>query len=309
MKRTGKAFVVPERSERNVYIMRKNYLRMIITVILTITLVLPGTQVFAATTNPTLPTAAFTLPTPVSNVINQWRLYGEDKGVSTTTGYAHVGVDMMCGSVNVYPALATGQTATVVQSVPESQGGDYGNYVVIKHSSQTNSNDIYTLYAHLASRSVANGATLTPTTSIGVAGTTGNSSGVHLHFEVRYMNNAYGSVLNPEMFFSRSKVSGRSVLYGYVYGADTYSISGVKITGLGKDSAVCDSRSYGSSLTYLPVNSSTKVRDIYNFDINYLVGEAQTGTKTVTFSKSGYQTQNRSITLTSGGSYRLPIQF
>lgn len=286
----------------------KNKFKTIIALILTLAFVSSGTELFAATTNPTLPTAAFTLPAPVSDVVNQYRLYGEDKGVSTNTGYAHVGVDMLCGSKTVYPALATGQSATVVVS---GWNNDYGNYIVLKHNTTTNSNYIYTLYAHLSSRSVSvtNPATIVyKTTPLGVSGSTGNSGGVHLHFEVRYINNTYGSVLNPEMFFSRSKVSGRSVLYGYVYGTDTYSISGVSIAGLGKDSAVCYPKTYGSSLTYLPVEGGSKVKDIIYFDINYLVGEAQTGSKVVTFSKSGYLSQSKSITLTSGSSYRLPVQ-
>ena len=54
----------------------------------------------------------------------------------------------------------------------------FGKYVIIKHNSGYRS-----LYAHLASYNVSVGQTVTKGQKIGVMGTTGNSSGVHLHFE------------------------------------------------------------------------------------------------------------------------------
>ena len=61
----------------------------------------------------------------------------------------------------------------------------YGNYIVVEH------NGFCTLYAHLNSISVTEGAYVTSRMVIGTVGTTGKSSGNHLHFEIR--NTTYNS--------------------------------------------------------------------------------------------------------------------
>jgi murein DD-endopeptidase MepM/ murein hydrolase activator NlpD len=60
----------------------------------------------------------------------------------------------------------------------------YGNYVRVKHQDM----DCYTFFAHLDSISVAAGQVIVAGQEVGKLGTTGNSTGVHLHLEVRLMN-------------------------------------------------------------------------------------------------------------------------
>lgn len=72
--------------------------------------------------------------------------------------------------------------------------GGYGNKVMINHN-----NGMTTLYAHLASMDVKVGQTVTQGQKIGVMGSTGNSTGVHLHFEV--LQN--GKLKNPMDFLKR----------------------------------------------------------------------------------------------------------
>lgn len=60
-----------------------------------------------------------------------------------------------------------------------SQQGGYGNLIKINHN-----NGMETLYAHLRSIDVQVGQTVTKGQKIGVMGSTGNSTGIHLHFEV-----------------------------------------------------------------------------------------------------------------------------
>ncbi|MBQ7161785.1 MAG: M23 family metallopeptidase [Clostridia bacterium] len=64
----------------------------------------------------------------------------------------------------------------------ESVGEDpsYGNYVTVRHSGR-----IVSLYAHLASVSCAPGDPVRAGDEIGTAGSTGDSTGVHLHFEIQ----------------------------------------------------------------------------------------------------------------------------
>jgi murein DD-endopeptidase MepM/ murein hydrolase activator NlpD len=66
--------------------------------------------------------------------------------------------------------------------------GGYGNMIMIDHG-----NGYQTLYAHLSSIRVSCGASVYQGNMIGAAGSTGNSTGPHLHFEVRY----FGGFINP----------------------------------------------------------------------------------------------------------------
>lgn len=66
--------------------------------------------------------------------------------------------------------------------------GSYGNRIVIDHN-----NGYKTLYAHLSSMSVSVGQVVAQGVAIGVMGSTGNSTGTHLHFEVQ-LN---GALVNP----------------------------------------------------------------------------------------------------------------
>ena len=66
--------------------------------------------------------------------------------------------------------------------------GGYGNMIMIDHG-----NGYQTLYAHLSVISVRCGASVYQGSVIGAAGSSGNSTGPHLHFEVRFM----GGFLNP----------------------------------------------------------------------------------------------------------------
>ncbi|MFD4142184.1 M23 family metallopeptidase [Streptomyces sp. NBC_00390] len=96
------------------------------------------------------------------------------------------------------PVKAAG-SGTVVKAGPNG-GGDgpaYGNAIVIKHG-----NGKYSQYAHLSAVNVGVGAQVKAGQLIAKSGNTGNSSGPHLHFEIRTTPN-YGSALNP-MAFLRS---------------------------------------------------------------------------------------------------------
>ena len=69
--------------------------------------------------------------------------------------------------------------------------GSYGNLVIIDHR-----NGYQTYYAHCSALYVSAGQTVTQGQNISAVGSTGNSTGSHLHFEIRYN----GSTLNPQNY-------------------------------------------------------------------------------------------------------------
>lgn len=84
------------------------------------------------------------------------------------------------------PILAAADGVVIVSKSGGGWNGGYGNYIVIKHNNGTQ-----TLYAHLTSTLVAPGETVTKSQKIGTMGSTGRSSGSHLHFEVRGAKNPF----------------------------------------------------------------------------------------------------------------------
>lgn len=110
--------------------------------------------------------------------------------VSPITGKwqgGHKGMDIASGKGNPVIAAASG---TVVKSYLSSS---YGNYIVISHGG-----GLMTAYAHMTRRLVSVGDTVAAGQQIGTVGSTGNSTGNHLHFEV-YEN---GTAVNPRNYVS-----------------------------------------------------------------------------------------------------------
>lgn len=88
----------------------------------------------------------------------------------------HKGVDISLRTGDTVRAALPG----IVRDISFEPGG-YGNYIVLAHK-----NGIETRYAHLNGVLVTKGDKVTSGSPIGLGGTTGNSTGPHLHFETRY---------------------------------------------------------------------------------------------------------------------------
>jgi murein DD-endopeptidase MepM/ murein hydrolase activator NlpD len=117
-----------------------------------------------------------------------------ERGASITQGYGpsdlwfepsfggfahfHTGLDLVSSDTRIFAA-----SGGVVTAVGHGSTG-YGNYVVIAHSGGYS-----TLYGHLSETMVSVGSTVTMGQQIGVEGSTGMSTGPHLHFEVRLNGN------------------------------------------------------------------------------------------------------------------------
>ncbi len=96
-------------------------------------------------------------------------------------GRMHEGIDIAAPTGRPIGAAAAG---TVIVA---GWGGGYGNLVVVSHGS------ISTAYGHMSSVAVSSGQRVERGTVLGAVGSTGNSTGPHLHFEVR----VNGSPQNP----------------------------------------------------------------------------------------------------------------
>jgi murein DD-endopeptidase MepM/ murein hydrolase activator NlpD len=93
------------------------------------------------------------------------------------------------------------QTGTVLRA---GWGGAYGNHVMIAHV--INGQVWTTVYAHMSSVSVSAGQRVSQGQNLGGMGSTGNSTGSHLHFEIHrggysYSSSSAGSTVNPASFF------------------------------------------------------------------------------------------------------------
>ena len=92
----------------------------------------------------------------------------------TGEAHSHTGIDIPAAANTPILACKSGQVVTSAYHY------SYGNYVVIDHG-----NGNSTLYAHMSSRAVSEGDMVTQGQTIGYVGTTGSSTGNHLHLEVR----------------------------------------------------------------------------------------------------------------------------
>ncbi|MEU0202355.1 MULTISPECIES: transglycosylase family protein [unclassified Streptomyces] len=105
-------------------------------------------------------------------------------GSAWSQGY-HTGVDFPVPTGTSVKSVASGTVVTA------GWGGSFGYQVVIRHGDGR-----YSQYAHLSAIAVRDGQTVSAGQRIGRSGSTGNSSGPHLHFEVR-TGPGFGTDVDP----------------------------------------------------------------------------------------------------------------
>lgn len=120
------------------------------------------------------------LARPVSGIISS--RFGARSSIRSS---AHTGLDIATSTGTPVLAAASG---TVTFS---GRKGSYGNLLVITHS-----NGVQTYYGHCSKLYVSAGTTVTQGQTVAAVGSTGNSTGPHLHFEVRVNGVAY----NPQNY-------------------------------------------------------------------------------------------------------------
>lgn len=104
----------------------------------------------------------------------------------------HSGIDIPAPTGTTIVAAAPGKV------VLSSYNGSYGNCVIISHGS-----GLFTLYGHNSKNIAKSGQVVQKGQAIAKVGSTGNSTGPHLHFEVRKGGNAYRNHTSPWAYLKK----------------------------------------------------------------------------------------------------------
>ena len=139
-----------------------------------------GTVNTSLTTSSAKPNIGITLIRPISGTISS--RFGVGSAIRRSS---HTGLDIAAASGTPIAAAASG---TVTFS---GRKGSFGNMIVITHE-----NGVQTYYAHCSKLYVSAGTKVTQGQTIAAVGSTGNSTGPHLHLEVRVNGIAY----NPQYY-------------------------------------------------------------------------------------------------------------
>ena len=143
----------------------------------------------AAASKPTLSFTGFICPLKSYSRISSE--YGWRKNPVTGVNKLHAGTDFAApGGTPIY-AAASGY----VQVAGWSSGG-YGNYVIIYHGKMSDGQQYSTLYGHMRSVATSAGKYVQQGELIGYVGSTGNSTGNHLHLEV-WKGGSKANAVNP----------------------------------------------------------------------------------------------------------------
>ena len=136
--------------------------------------------------------------------LHGWSLPGVGSVVSTykmRRGRKHQGVDLGLGFGNPIYAAFDG---IVRAALPPRLTGGYGNVVVLRHA-----NGLETYYGHMTRYVVETDDLVKAGEIIGYCGSTGRSTGPHLHFETRYMGRSF----DPERVFDFKEGTLRDTIF------------------------------------------------------------------------------------------------
>ena len=127
-----------------------------------------------------------------------------DKEYYYSLGLMHYGTDI--AKSGGCPIVAA-QSGTVISVIYSNSG--YGNHIQIAHGKGKDGATYVTLYGHLKSINVKKGDTVTKGQQIGYMGSTGFSTGTHLHFEI--IRN--GTKINAMNYYP--ELAGTAIYYSY----------------------------------------------------------------------------------------------
>ncbi len=135
---------------------------------------------------------------PIANRFPISQLFGANRKMYEPMGFAgHMGIDYACP---IGTPVLSAYWGEVIEIGWSNTG--YGAYIKIKCGKYT------VLYGHLSTIKVVRGCYITRGQQIGLSGNTGNSTGPHLHFEIKdpnKLNNGFHGRIDPIPFLEKSK--------------------------------------------------------------------------------------------------------
>ena len=136
------------------------------------------------------------------------------------------------------PILATAPGTIVVagddlKQVYGARTNFYGLLVIEELEQRFDGRPVYVLYGHLSEVKVEVGQKVDTSDVIGLVGMTGVAEGPHLHMEVRYGENDYGTTVNPDLWVR--PIEGYGSLAGLVLSPDGKPVPEIKIVLYRKD--------------------------------------------------------------------------
>jgi len=152
-------------------------------------------------------------------------------GIYFAPNIIHTGVDIP--SPEGVPIHAAGP-GTIVWSgwglyteAPDNKSDPYGLAVAIRHDFGYKGEQLYTIYAHMSQIIAISGQHVETGDLIGLVGSTGATTGPHLHFEVRLPSNSFFYTYNPELWTAPPQ--GWGVLVGRVMDTEGDTLQQVEV--------------------------------------------------------------------------------
>lgn len=126
-------------------------------------------------------------------------------GVFFDSDIVHTGIDIPAKYGTPVIAAGVGKVIWAGYGLFYGNGSEedpYGLAVSIEHDFGHKGQKLYTIYAHLSRIDVVVGQGVETGTQLGLVGTTGNTTGPHLHFEVRIEDDSFYKTRNPELWIA-----------------------------------------------------------------------------------------------------------
>jgi murein DD-endopeptidase MepM/ murein hydrolase activator NlpD len=229
---------------------------------------------------------------PIAADVVNWPLadyrYG---GMFMDTDIVHTGIDIPNPRGTPVIAAAAGKVVWAGYGLfygnnnPEDP---YGLAVTIKHDFGYKGERLYTIYAHLDRIDVVNGQRVETGEPIGIVGNTGNTTGPHLHFEVRLQRNSFYATRNPELWLAPPQ--GWGVLVGRLMNTNGTLIM--------RHPVHVRSRATGQTWTVMTYGVSSVNSDDY-YQENLVLSDLPAGDYKV-WTKHGVETVDAFVTIKPG---------
>jgi murein DD-endopeptidase MepM/ murein hydrolase activator NlpD len=153
-------------------------------------------------------------------------------GIFFAPNIVHTGVDIPTPEGT--PIMAAGPGTIVwagwglFTESPLNKDDPYGLAVAIRHDFSYNNQQLYTIYAHMSKVIAMVGQHVETGELIGLVGSTGATTGPHVHFEVRFPDNSFHNTMNPELWIAPPQ--GWGVLVGRITDKKGEFLNHVEVT-------------------------------------------------------------------------------